>query len=156
MVTLQAFVRSACQKMLRKVTILPQMSPKKSTKTLHGNAVRRASQQPVSKHEQNGTHPAEPGGARRSLGNGGRGVEMEPNQQRVMARIMAVKQTPSNKPATRRWRATLTHDSRHLSCHPSLQIQCPQLGIEGENFSPGAPAGPCFGQVGTGGKYHQN
>ena len=34
------------------------------------------------------------GGARR---NGGRDVETEPHQQRVMARITAVKQTPSNK-----------------------------------------------------------
>ena len=38
--------------------------------------------------------PAEPGGARR---NGVRDVETEPHQQRVMARITAVKQTPSNE-----------------------------------------------------------
>ena len=43
---------------------------------------------------QNGTHPAEPDGARR---NGGRDVETEPRRPRVMARITAVKQTPSNK-----------------------------------------------------------
>ena len=35
-----------------------------------------------------------PGGARR---NGVRDVETEPHQQRVMARITAVKQTPSNQ-----------------------------------------------------------
>ena len=38
--------------------------------------------------------PAEPGGARR---NGDRDVETEPHQPRVMARITAVKQTPSNQ-----------------------------------------------------------
>ena len=38
--------------------------------------------------------PGVPGGAR---GNGGRDVETEPRQPRVMARITAVKQTPSNK-----------------------------------------------------------
>ena len=37
--------------------------------------------------------PGVPGGARR---NGGRDVETEPHQPRVMARITAVKQTPSN------------------------------------------------------------
>ena len=36
-----------------------------------------------------------PGGARR---NGGRDVERGPHQPRVMARITAVKQTPSNEP----------------------------------------------------------
>ena len=38
--------------------------------------------------------PAVPGGAR---GNGGRDVETEPHQPRVMARITAVKQTLSKK-----------------------------------------------------------
>ena len=38
--------------------------------------------------------PGEPGGARR---NGGRDVETEPHQPRVMARITAVKQSPSNE-----------------------------------------------------------
>ena len=38
--------------------------------------------------------PAVPGGAPR---NGGRAVETEPHQPRMMARITAVKQTPSNQ-----------------------------------------------------------
>ena len=75
---------------------------KKVKKTLHENAVRRSSPQPVTKNYQNGIHPAEPGGARRSPAdpggarrNGVRDVETEPHQQRVMARITVVKQTPS-------------------------------------------------------------
>ena len=39
---------------------------KKVKKTLHENAIRRSSPQPVNKYGQNGIHPAEPGGARRS------------------------------------------------------------------------------------------
>ena len=66
---------------------------KKVRKTLHENAIRRSSPQPVNKYEQNGNHPTEAGGAR---GNGGRDVETEPHQPSVMARITAVKQTPSN------------------------------------------------------------
>ena len=41
---------------------------KKVKKTLHENAVRRSSPQPVIKKEQNGIHPAVPGGARRCPG----------------------------------------------------------------------------------------
>ena len=77
---------------------------KKVKKTLHENAIRRSSPQPVSKYDQNGIHPAVPGGARGCPGvpggarrNGGRDVETEPHQQRVMARITVVKQTPSNQ-----------------------------------------------------------
>ena len=71
---------------------------KKVKTTLHENAVRRSSPQPVNKNNQNGIHPADPGGARR---NGGRDVETEPRQPRVMARITAVKQTPSNNQVSR-------------------------------------------------------
>ena len=44
---------------------------KKVKKTLHENAVRRSSPQPVNKYDQNGIHPAVPGGARRSPGEPG-------------------------------------------------------------------------------------
>ena len=40
---------------------------KKVKQTLHTNAIRRSSPQPVNKYDQNGIHPAEPGGARGSL-----------------------------------------------------------------------------------------
>ena len=39
---------------------------KEVKKTLHESAIRRSSPQPVSKYDQNGIHPAEPGGARGS------------------------------------------------------------------------------------------
>ena len=77
---------------------------KKVKKTLHENAMRRSSPQPVNKNDQNGIHPAVPGGARGcpavsggARRNGVKDVETEPHQQRVMARITAVKQTPSNQ-----------------------------------------------------------
>ena len=40
--------------------------PQKVKKTLHENAVRHSSPQPVTKNDKNGIQPAEPGGARRS------------------------------------------------------------------------------------------